>query len=82
MPDAVRPGTKTSRRRMAGLIALGLFCGLVDLAGAWKAAHPHVSAAYRALYLTPGAIKNGTNCEAARTARATDTSPGRRCGDD
>lgn len=51
---------RDGRTRLLGLAMLGLLCGLVDLAGLWRATHPHVGAAYRQLYLTPGGIVNGT----------------------
>ncbi|GEN62478.1 hypothetical protein [Acetobacter oeni] len=80
MPETGRPGPENPRSRKTGLIVLGLVCCVIDLAGVLTATHPHVSAAYRALYLTPGAIENGTNCEAVRTARPSDKPAGHRCG--
>ncbi|MBB2200774.1 hypothetical protein [Gluconacetobacter tumulisoli] len=60
MPGAGR------RRRLLGLAVFGLLCGLLDLAAAWRAEHPHVNDAYRRLYLVPGGIVNGTTGSAIR----------------
>jgi hypothetical protein len=51
---------RTGRARLLGLVAFGVLCGLIDLAGVWRAEHPHVSDVYRRLYLVPGGIVNGT----------------------
>ncbi|GBQ83593.1 hypothetical protein AA13595_1212 [Gluconacetobacter johannae DSM 13595] len=69
MSDAREPGAvarRAGRRRLLGLAAFGLLCGLVDLAAAWRAEHPHVDDAYRRLYLVPGGIVNGATGSATR----------------
>ncbi|MBB2156777.1 hypothetical protein HLH33_10715 [Gluconacetobacter diazotrophicus] len=55
-----RPGNwRSGRLRLLGLAVFGVFCAMIDMAGVWRAGHPHVSDAYRRLYLVPGGIVNG-----------------------
>lgn len=62
MADASLPerARRNGRTRLLGLAMLALLCGVINLAGLWRAAHLHVGPAYRQLYLTPGRIVNGT----------------------